>query len=107
MAIYRGTTKLAENNPKTVSDGEITAGNEIGLRSWSPAAVKELVDEHGGAPAGLNNPGEMLLDYEPATADTTTANQFLELPAAAAFSRALMAADNDRCLLYTSPSPRD
>ena len=51
------------------------------------------------APTSAANQLETLLDYTPGTADAiANANVFTELPAAAAFSRALTADDDDRML---------
>ena len=52
MAIYDGSTLIAEKNPAQVSAAEKTAGTETGLRSYSPKDVADIVAAHGGGGIG-------------------------------------------------------
>ena len=47
MAIYRGETLLANENPAQVSSVEARAGTATAVRLWSPASVKSAIEALG------------------------------------------------------------
>ena len=77
---------------------QLTQGSGITLTQTGTGASQTLQIASTGS--GDSLAAEVLLDYNPSAAvQITNANQFQELPAAAAFSRALTSADDDRLML--------
>lgn len=52
----RGNNTWGAINPTQVSGGEITAGTETAIRSWSPANAKSFVDTHAAGAVGVYLP---------------------------------------------------